>query len=478
MLHERHRQWIEARGIDPVLAEKLGLETVQREGGYWLSVPYFEQGKPINHKYRLTSAKDHRMDSGAPLTLWNRDVLESWTNEHPLIVTEGEWDALAVMTAGFDRVVSVPNGAPQQETEDLAEAKRYEFVWRNKALLDKVDRFILATDADDAGRILAADLARLLGPERCMSVTYPEGCKDLNEVLVLHGEAEVARVLSGAKSYPVKGLYRLDDFPEPAPVRSIPVGIDGLADHFALVPGTFSVITGYAGMGKTSLLMSMLANVLKAGVNVAIGSFETLPRPILEQRLKAALYEVDIKDDRVRKRGPADAMLARQLGVIAQLVDDEDTEMDIDYIIELAKVAVLRDGVRLLVLDPWNEIEHKRRSDESETDYTGRAIRALKRFARLYECAVWLVAHPRKPSTDGVPKMPGLYDLSGSANFANKADYGFVVHRPDTTDTQVDVKVTKVRMGLPGKVGKVRLNWRPQFSAYDHVPVNQFDDAV
>jgi twinkle protein len=117
--------------------------------------------------------------------------------------------------------------------------------------------------------------------------------------------------------------------------------------------------------------------------------------------------------------------------------------MDLDYLLELAKVAVMRDGIRLLVIDPWNEIEHKRRPDESETDYIGRAIRALKRFARLYECAVWLIAHPRTPRMDGKLKIPTLYDISGSANFANKADYGIVVHREDVRSTRVIFRVSR-----------------------------------
>ena len=66
--------------------------------------------------------------------------------------------------------------------------------------------------------------------------------------------------------------------------------------------------------------------------------------------------------------------------------------------------------------------------DETETDYIGRAIRAIKHFAKQYDVAFWLVAHPTKPQ-QGVNKIPGLYDISGSANFANKADYGLIIHR-------------------------------------------------
>lgn len=469
-IHPRHSEWIEARGIDPALIARFGITTKSDGSGHWISLPYVERGRVLNHKYRLTARKDHRMDTGAPLTLWNHDVLLE-TSDQPVIITEGEWDALAAISAGFSRCVSVPNGAPQEATDNPEEAKRYEFLWRSRDLLDRVKKFVIATDGDEPGRILAADLARLLGPERCSFIEYPWGVdkptKDLNEVLQLLGPGVVAETLNAAKPYPVKGLYRLSEFPDPPPLTDLPVGIAGLNDHFRITLGTFSVITGWAGHGKTSLLMSLLANALKAGVSTAIGSFETLPRPILERRLRSALYECPESDARCHRTGPADELMANRLSVIAHSPRDEDTELDLDYILELAKVAVLRDGIRLLILDPWNEIEHKRKGDETETEYVSRAIRTLKRFAKNYECAVWLVAHPRKPSSDGNPKPPSLYDLAGSAHFANKADYGLTIHRDDLASNVIDVRVVKVRMGLPGKVGKVSLQLDHRTMTYE-----------
>jgi hypothetical protein len=58
-----HKDWLGDRGIDPVLAEKFGLHTVQMEGRNWLAVPYVEHGRTVNHKYRVTSEKSaQRMD--------------------------------------------------------------------------------------------------------------------------------------------------------------------------------------------------------------------------------------------------------------------------------------------------------------------------------------------------------------------------------------------------------------------------------
>jgi twinkle protein len=201
-----------------------------------------------------------------------------------------------------------------------------------------------------------------------------------------------------------------------------------------IVPATLTVLTGYAGQGKTSLTVAIVASLLSHNIPVTIGTFETMPRPILERKLRAALLETaesSLDSIDPKRLAQADELIADNLAIIAQMVG-EDEEMSLDDVLEFARIAAVRDGCKVLILDPWNEIEHKRRRDESETEYVNRAIRAIKHFMRAYNVAVWIVAHPAKPD-GGNTKLgiPGLYSISGSAAWANKADYGVVYTRPD-----------------------------------------------
>lgn len=457
-LKKPHYDWLDQRGIDPTLAQKFGLFTVQRGDRHWLAAPYFERGRVINHKYRVTSEQRmYRMDDDAPLTLWNHDVLldESLANQ-PLIITEGEWDALTILTAGKRRVVSVPNGAQREASTDeaLTEGKRYQWFWRCESLLSKVRQVILCVDDDEAGKVLAADLCRLFGPERCMFVTYPEGCKDAGDVARLHGHDALVEMLDAAKPYPIKGLYSLDEFPERGEIEHYDIGIAPIADMIAIVPGTLTVFTGYANMGKTTVVNAMLGNLIRHNIPVCIASFETDVKPILRDHLRASTAMCSLYDAQNRDMTKIDALIADNVMIITQLVDEDD-EMDLDYFLDLCRTAVIRDGVKVVILDPWNEVEHKRRRDETETDYISRALRAIKRFARQYAVAFWIVAHPTKPSEGMKGRVPGLYDISGSANWANKADYGLTYHRPKPDENRAELRVTKVRMGLPGRKGSV-----------------------
>ena len=59
-----------------------------------------------------------------------------------------------------------------------------------------------------------------------------------------------------------------------------------------------------------------------------------------------------------------------------------------------------------------------------------------------------------------VSKFADTFDISGSANWVNKADLGIVIHRdPDKDPTRTDVLVRKVRFKSVGKIGGVSLRW-------------------
>jgi twinkle protein len=244
-----------------------------------------------------------------------------------------------------------------------------------------------------------------------------------------------------------------------------------MGDHtkpaLAIVPGTLTVFTGHANMGKSTVMNCIIAHLLKAGIPTLVASFETDVKPILRDGIRCAMLGIGQHELRSSDTRACDDLIRNLMPIITQSVD-EDEEMDLDYFLERCRVAVMRDGVRVVILDPWNELEHKSRHGETETQYIGRALRAIKRFAKVHDVAFWIVAHPTKPF-EGKVKMPRLLDISGSANWANKADYGLSYHRGQEGNL-ADLCVTKVRMGYPGRRGNVKV-------AYDY-RISRFVEAA
>jgi twinkle protein len=452
-LHQRHKDWIEGRGISADLAEKLGLSTVTMDGRAWLAVPYVEGGKVVNHKYRLTSEKRHQMDKDGKIVLWNHDCLLE-ESDKPVVICEGEWDALVAIHLGW-RAVSVPNGASGGEG-------RLSYLWEARDALNRVKAFILATDNDEAGLKLRANLVAHLGADRCSFVEYGADCKDLNDTLRLYGLEAASEVLVSAKPMPIKGLYTIDDFPERPELTAWGTGIPALSDStdhtkplLYIVPGTLTVFTGHANTGKSSLMDCVIAHLLKAGIPTVVASFETDVKPILRDGIISAMLGIAQHEVRSADTRNADVLLREKMRIITQSVD-EDEEMDLDYFLDLCRTSVQRDGTRVIVLDPWNELEHKMRRGEPETVYIGRALRAIKRFAKVHDVAFWIIAHPTKPF-EGRVRMPRLLDISGSANWANKADFGLSYHRGE--GNAADLCVTKVRKGYPGRRGNAKVTY-------------------
>jgi len=451
MLEKVHADWLASRGIDLEVATRYGLCTKElRPGGRALAFPFVRRGKTVNHKYRLPG-KEFRQDKGSVRALWNEDVLADRTlASEPLVIVEGEMDALSAIQAGYLRTVSVPDGAGSN-LDFLTAAE----LW---PLLRDVPTVILATDGDEPGQTLQAELARRLGAARCHHVDYPKGTKDLNEVLLKGGPTGVREVLNRAKPYPVKGLYRLSDYPDvPNPI-TFETGFISLNPIMRLWRGEFMVVTGVPSTGKSLFTLQLLASVCeKHNHRAAIASFEMAITPYVRDVLR---------DFHGGETSKADEWIEEAFVFIDQDPREEEEEATIEWILDRASDAVVRHGIDWLLIDPWNQIDHQLNRGEGGADYQRRAIKAVKRFARSYQCGVIVVAHPTKDVRDaksGKIRMPNLYDIDGSAHWFNAADHGVVIDRPlGATSTLTKVVVPKVRFRSGGTPGEAWLEYDPK----------------
>jgi twinkle protein len=244
---------------------------------------------PVGWKARAFPDKAFVASKGFKLNFWN---IECVLNARParVFVTDGELDALALVEAGVspDEILSVPNGAKQQTAEDPSRQPGYAFVDDAlKAGLSGIQCFVWCGEGDSSGLALRADMVRLLGAARFHFVIWPEGCKDANHLLITDGpQALRALVENGALPWPVAGLYRLDELPEPPPLTLWCAGFDEWESKAMLAPRTLSVVTGHPGHGKTLLFAQIWFQVVRAyGIPICVASFETRPKPHLRRSM-------------------------------------------------------------------------------------------------------------------------------------------------------------------------------------------------
>lgn len=467
MLNESAVKWLEARGLDPELAVKLGFASEGSGGGERLIIPYVVGSDVVNHKYRGLGEKTFRQDKGATKCFWNFNAIcDVGLADQPLIITEGELDALAAMQAGFQRVVSVPDGAPSSEQGESADTSKYTYLDHARAALKDVREIILAVDSDEAGKRLLNDLAIRLGKPRCKWIRYPKGCKDLNDALAKYGERGVVKAIETAQYVHIDGVYRMSDLPPYPDRQGMTTGMAFLDPHYRIRLGDFSVVTGIPSYGKTTFVNDLCCRVALAhSWNIAWASFEQHPqadhrRALREWYLQRPMYQC-LPEDIER----ADKWIDERFAFIVPGDDDLAT---LEWLLEAAATAVIRFGARMVVVDPWNEMDHERPRDFSLTEYTGYAIKEFKRFARRFDVHVIVVAHPTKLTAG---EKPSLYSISDSAHWANKSDVGIIIHRDSPEDTICEIRVAKSRYhDLIGKPGTVYANYNRDTRRFNEVP--------
>jgi twinkle protein len=466
-------QWIAARGISEAVARRnrIGAARVYfpklgRDADS-IAFPYFRDGELINIKFRALSDKAFTQVQGAEAVLYGLDDI---AEREEAIIVEGEPDKLAVEEAGLSNVVSVPNGAQTigQVDDDSA---GFAYLENCAAELERLKRIVLAVDADDRGRALEAELARRLGRERCWRARWPNSgdvqCKDANETLLAHGAAVVRECIENAERYPITGLHGILEYREEVLAlyrdgrkRGLLTGWTSVDELMTIRPGELSVVTGIPNHGKSEFIDALTVNLAQRyGWSFAVCSFENPPdehtAKLAEKYLGLPFWD-----------GPRDRMTERDLDEAIEwahrhfvLIRADDEAPTIDWILNKADTAVMRCGCRGLIVDPYNEIEHRRPQGMTETEYVSELLGKAKRFAQSRGVHAWIVAHPWKMQREnGKLPPPTLYDISGSANWANKADLGVVVHRPEDNGP-TDIYVRKVRFKSVGKIGRTRLNY-------------------
>jgi twinkle protein len=397
-----------------------------------VALPYQRGTSVVAVKYRAIAGKAFKMRHGDELRFWNLDAVLSGDRK-TVYIFEGEMDAMAAFEAGIPRpqILSVPNGAPQQSSDNPTDQDRYRYAISGlEEGLSAVERFILATDADGPGRALRQDLVNILGPARCWFIEWPGKMKDANELLVKGSPGELLDCLeSEAQEWPIDGLFRLSQIPEPPPLTTWEPGFPEWGSKLRFAPSTLCVLTGHPGQGKTTIAAQIVFNIChRYGVKAAIASFETNAKPHHRRNIRRFMFG---------KWNPNDEEC-----VAADRWNDEhllwishpQRRPTFRWFMDLAEVAVIRHGVKVIVLDPWNKVEGDRPDTVRETDWIRDRLNEMLDFARNFGVLMLVLCHPAKGDQRTRDRRPELEDIAGSKHWDNIPDQGLSIYRPKVFD--------------------------------------------
>lgn len=474
--------WFATRGITPevVARNQLGVASAYfpqlEDSANAVTFPYLRGDEVINVKYR-TKDKHYRMEKGAERVLYGlNDIGET------LIWVEGEMDKLSVEVAGFVSCVSVPDGAPTPNTKNYD--SKFDFM--DAPELERAKFHIIAVDNDEPGVRLEDELLRRLGRDTCKVARWPAGCKDANDVLRTYGAETLRNCIEGAQWVPVEGEHAVSEYSESMD-RLYRYGMpSGLATPWASVnplytvmAGEWTLVTGIPGHGKSEWLDALMVRLAQDhGWCFAIFSPENQPTEYHLSKLAEKYIGKPFGS------GPSDRMTPDEKEIAIGFLDDHFVFLmpelpTVEGLIERLKCIVKRRGIRGVVLDPWNEIDHTRTGGLSETEYISQSLSKLRAFARAHGVHLWIVAHPTKlqKEPDGSYPVPTPYDVAGSAHWRNKADNCIAVWRNTAANTSaVEVHVQKVRKKSVGQVGMATLRYDRITGQYHDQPMNRLPE--
>lgn len=476
------------RGIteDVILANKI----VSSKDNKSIVFPYFKNEEMINYKTRGIDGKRFTQSSGSMPIIYNYDRC---VDSETIIICEGEMDSLSWEVAGITYHTSVNMGAPNKDDKNID--KKLECISNCYEVFDNAKQVYIATDEDENGRILQKELIRRFGAEKSLLVDLSP-YKDANEVLLNEGIESLRNRLKSASSPQIEGIFELSSVKESmldgfhnGQERGTTTHVEAIDPAWTWRNGEVNIWTGYQNEGK-SLFVNQLATLKAAidGWKFAIFSPENFPlndffNDIIEMYVGKS-SDPYYKSTQMEESEYLEAMdfCNKHFFLIYP-----KKNFTLESILERTKFLVKTKGIRSLIIDPYNTIQHKLKSGEREDLYISRFMSELKRFAIEQNISIHLVAHQVTPQKDdsGRYYKPDVNRIKGGGTFADKADNVMTIWRPeralDFSDRNVVFASQKIKkqklVGRPQEVTGIDFNIKEHRYYYNGInPFKNLDE--
>lgn len=418
-------RYLSKRKFTKEAIEHFHLGVIEDKRGQWLMYPYFENGIIKNVKLRTIppAPKAFRRFVGGESILYNFDV----TREHydTIFLTEGEADCVALWSAGFKNVVSVPDGA--KSGSNIIDA------------LDRYGRVYIVPDTDEAGQEGLPKLARRLGYERTYHIRLPTGIKDVNEYLKSHTASEFQALINAAEKIDVEDVK-----PVSGVVQDIIVSLysntstsqQGLHWPWKRVedrlggpmqPGDLYVVGGRPGVGKSYFAINVMMSLAKTGHPSLLFELEMRPERLTPRIVSHHLHVPTEAVNNIEMMTKA----YNELKGIPFYFAYKWKQPSWQVVEDTTKMCIRRYNLEFMVFDNLHFLCRK----ENRVEEVSIMIQNFKNLAVECGIPVLVIARPRKT----LKKIIDSEDLAWTADIHGDADSIILIHRDKISNIQSDI---------------------------------------
>ena len=353
----------------------------------------------------------------------------------PLAITTGELDCASLIECGIQNAVSIPLGDGNLN-----------FLEENFDWLEQFQSIIVCHDNDASGMKFIREVVARLGSWRCKVANCPEyyvdeekktkrHIKDINETLFFFGKQTVIDMIANASDTPIPSIIDFADVEE-RDLSSIPGVETGFAcidkEIMRLFYGTFNIVSGLPGSGKTSVLYSLLCNAIDHGERAWLFS-----RELPEYMTKNWVNMILAGPRNVKEYQSSSGAIYYKIKPEAKgLINDAYREKlflyrdDYDNTVESLQSSMTdsarKYGCKLFIIDNLMTVD-LHADDNNKYDKQTEFVNWLIQFSMKFDVCTILVCHPRKLQFGQRDMEMG--DISGSSNLINLAHRAFSLRR-------------------------------------------------
>lgn len=379
-----------------------------------------------------------------------------------IIVTEGEFDAMAVYQATGQPAVSLPAGANCLPVELLEK-------------LEKFQKIYIWMDDDVVGQQGAQKFAMKLGRERCMIVQTragkKDGPKDANDALRMG--VDLNELLAQAKPMPHQEILDFGELRD-AVYREMAnpdqvAGIQSLS--FPTLnrlikghrKGELTIFSGPTGIGKTTVLSQISLDYVIQGVATLWGSFE-LNNVRLAKKLLTQYAQKNLEDNIGEFQLYADRFAALPLHFMRFHGSTE-----LEHVLDAMEYAVYVHDVEHIIIDNLQFMTPTQGKGYERFEMLDQAISRLRKFATSHNVHVSLIIHPRKEDEGHALSTSSVF---GSAKATQEADNVVMVQQGRHYRY---LEVTKNR--FTGDLGKIPYKFVRSTNRYVEMTLSEIQEA-
>jgi len=388
----------------------------------WIAFPSIQNGVVSAIKYRSIIRKEYTKQSGMAkgenTPLFPDDIVDPF---EPILLTEGEGDALVLLQAGFQ------TKSVQSSSNPLTSY--------NKEILLESEYIILAGDNDTVGEEYMNKAWSEI-QERTFKLKWPDNLKDANDVFLIKckGNIEefktlVKELIGVARTTPIPGVCDLKESlltgqktnleDNPFRFRFPWKSMDSMAN---ILPGAVVYLSATStGQGKTSLIMNATIDNAIHGEVVLNYSAELDPSEY-GQIVVAHLCKKDRNSLIPKDYDRAYNVLKDTRYYIGHDPDlrtaNEVLDMIEAGIRRLSPGCVILDHIHFITLNEKDTIKAQEN-----------AMQRIKNMARKYRVKWINLGQPRKAKQEMKGKATHLSDAKGSEMIISASDAAFNIHR-------------------------------------------------